>query len=375
MTRFLARAFVVLTLLLSVVPAQASSVLFMGQDPNVDFIGIGTLSRSNDGYLTTSGYYQVHPVCVGNGTSTSDPPANRLQTPTFTASGALWIHAQLKGGSASTANEQTLLLRSPDGVARILLRQTSTFGIFKLSTRNSAGTITDVATASTPALAATTITAFDLHIDYAGGAAQLYLAGTQVINFSGTLETDSATTLNQAEFMAADNKTAGCSGASTPPYPDFGTSTWTSWSQVMITDTQDTRGMVLMDLTPQANGTTQNCTGSAGNLTDNLYTTVESSSSNNQLCGFTTALTFPAGTWSVLAVGQSAVMARGTSGPQNFDWYTRVNSTDNLAGQTNNPGTSSTWFSRIWQTNPNTSAAWATGDIASGFNLGIKSLP
>jgi hypothetical protein len=28
----------------------------------------------------------------------------------------------------------------------------------------------------------------------------------------------------------------------------------------------------------------------------------------------------------------------------------------------------------MWATNPNTSAAWVIGDIASGFNLGIKSL-
>ena len=352
--------------------AQASNLLFAGSDGFVDFVPIGTCcGESNNGFIGGPGRATAG-LCVGNSTSTADPPASRAQMNTFTSVGALWFHANVKASSGATNNQQVLLIRSPDGVARILLRQTATFGTFKLSTRDSAGSITDVATA-TGALPAGTPTAVDLHVDYAGGAAQLYIgAATEVINFTGTLETDAATTLNQIELMSATdgNPVTGVDlDCSTPNY--------TIWSEVIVTDTQDTRDMILMPVNPAANGTTQNCSGgTAADLIDDMDATVVSSAANNQVCGFTTGLTFPSGTFNILGITQNARANTSPVGPQHLDFYMRVNATDNLAGLSLAPSlTINAGFSQLWSVNPHTSGPFAISDIAAGFNLGFKSLP
>ena len=81
-------------------------------------------------------------------------------------------------------------MRSPDGVSRIVLRQTGTYGQIKVSTRNAAGTITDLATASSNFSAAARN---DQKVNYtcsSSGGIALYIDGTSVISYSGNPCTD-----------------------------------------------------------------------------------------------------------------------------------------------------------------------------------------
>mgnify|MGYP003693715393 CR=1 FL=1 len=97
-------------------------------------------------------------------------------------------------------NVQALIVRSPDAVSRIIVRQTATIGVLKVSQRNAAGTITDLATAGS-AVTTGTNHQFDLKIDYSSsGGVDLYLDGVLVINYIGDPRTDAATQLNQVRF-------------------------------------------------------------------------------------------------------------------------------------------------------------------------------
>jgi hypothetical protein len=196
----------------------------------------------------------------------------------------------------------------------------------------------------------------------------MYLAGTQVINFSGNPCTDAATQLNQVEFASANGGAGGT----------VSNGGGTGWSEIIIAD-QDTRGMGLWTLNPTAAGNTQswtpNTVANVNKATINDTTNV-STGSNNALSEWTTPTSPPAGTWNVLAVVQEARVLRGTTGPQNFEWLLRTtDGTDHVTGSVN-PSTSFGNFSnQIWATNPFTTSAWAITDIAAGFNLGIESLP
>jgi hypothetical protein len=355
--------------------ADAFTLYFAGSE-DISFTSIGaaqTAIGSSCGVSIGCRSSFAHAaVQVGNGTSTSDPPANRLQTPTFSSVSTLWIHANFWSYSSTTgtSGEQALLIRSPDGVARILLRQTGTSGTLKASKRNAAGTITDLATAS-GTFPASTNTSLDLEIVYGCTSSDqvvLYLAGTQVINYTGaSICTDSATSLNQVEFMGVNNGTGNANSCNI-------TQT-TCWSEVIIADS-DTRGMGLWALAPQAAGNTQNTVGDVNPTAFNDANFV-STGSNNALSEWTTPTTAPSGTWNVQAVVQEARVLASTSGPQHFEWLARTkDGTDHVTGSVAPPIASFGNFNnQIWATNPHTSAAWVISDIASGFNLGIESLP
>lgn len=359
--------FLVCGVLLSSSPASATILFAGGEDTSVTRIGAAygnLLSSGRAGFARTS-------LGITNGGSTADPPPNRLQTPAFTATSTLWVHGQFLNGNSSTSvlnGQQSLIVRSPDGNARILVRQTGTAGTLKVSTRNIAGTITDLATASAGYVGGST-NAFDLFINYTcsgSGGVQMYLQGVQVINYTGNPCTDSATTLNQVEYLAFANTVGGVTCADT------------CWSELIVAD-EDTRGMALWTTNPAAAGNTQSWTPSTlANVNKAAISdsTVVSASTNNSISEWTVSNSIPTGSWSVKAVVQEARVQVGTTGPQHFEWVARTGGNDYVTGSLA-PTTSFTTFSnQIWLTNPSTSAAWSTTDItAAGFNLGIESLP
>jgi hypothetical protein len=331
---------------------EDTSFTFFGTTDFLAFGGGGTAGRTT---------YARGGVRIPSGTG--DPPTSRAQTPTFTSTSLVWIHGQASFGNsaASTNNVQALIVRSPDAVSRIIVRQTATIGVLKVSQRNAAGTITDLATAGS-AVTTGTNHQFDLKIDYSSsGGVDLYLDGVLVINYIGDPRTDAATQLNQVDL--------GC------PHPALTLAG--GWSEVIIAD-EDTRGMSLWTLAPVAAGNTQSWTpNTVGNINEVIIsdTTLVSTNVNDALSQWTTPTSAPSGNWGVKAIVQEARVRIGTTGPQHFDWSLRTASTDYVAGVSNAPLTSfSNFKNQLWTTNPNTSGAWAITDIASGFNLGIKSL-
>src|SRR5215469_12826145 len=122
-------------------PAFSAILWAGGEDTGI--VAVGSVGVSTNGGDFNASYARAALV-VGNTTSTSDPPANRITTlPATFAAGAqtnLWIHATFRPSvTTQTANEQALLVRSPDGVSRIVVRQTGTAGTLKVSSRNAAG--------------------------------------------------------------------------------------------------------------------------------------------------------------------------------------------------------------------------------------------
>ncbi|MCP3381234.1 hypothetical protein NLM31_12875 [Bradyrhizobium sp. CCGUVB4N] len=339
-------------------PATATILFASGEDTGFTLNG----SAAGSTFTGWRSNFARAAVNITNSATVADPPANRATTPTFTATSNLWLHAQVNSsGNTTTANQQTILVRSPDGVSRIVVRETGTAGQLKISTRNAAGTLTDLATASSTFASGGPIP-IDLYVNYTcsgSGGVQLYLSGAQVINYTGNPCTDSATQLNQAD-IAGTNTSSGY------------------WSEIIIAD-EDTRGMSLWTLYPVAAGNTQAWTPSTvGNINKGVINDATSigTSSNNALTEWTTPTSAPNGAWNVKAVVQEARTLVGTSGPLHFEWLIRtIDGSDNVTGSVAPTTSFASYSNQIWATNPHTSSAWSLSDIASGFNLGIESLP
>jgi hypothetical protein len=338
------------------------TILIAGGE-DTSFALVGTTGGASSGSTNIRTAYARVGLNIGGTGITADPPTNRWQTPAFAAQSTLWFHAQfgnLGSGTGTTSNAQ--MIRFLDGgTCRIIIRGTGTAGQLKISTRNNAGTITDLATSAAGAFNGliTGPVQVDVKIIYSvSGSVTVWIDSTQVVTYSGDVTTNSATTLDQVEFV---NTNAGLNGY---------------WSEVIVADA-DTRAMSLWTLAPQAAGNTQSWTpNTLGNINETTINdaTLISTSSNNSISEWTTPTSAPSGTWAVEAIVQEARVQVGLTGPQHFDWITRTGGSDFTAGVSVAPTTSFSNFKNIWATNPNTTAAWAIGDIASGFNLGIKSL-
>jgi hypothetical protein len=81
-------------------PVWATNILFDGGE-DISFTLIGSTSiNSGSQYRSSFARYGIGPV---SNASTADPPAARIQTPTFTAGATVWVHAQFFNGSGSNA--------------------------------------------------------------------------------------------------------------------------------------------------------------------------------------------------------------------------------------------------------------------------------
>ncbi len=333
-----------------------------GEDTSFSAPGAAVGIRNSSEYRTQ---FARLSLSFQNSTTVADPPANRGVSPTFTSAAHIWFRATVNviNAISTTANQHGLIFRSPDGVSRIILRQTGTGGQLKASTRNAAGTITDLATATANLVLATN-TELLVEINYVlSGAVNVWYNGVQVIAFSGDPRTDAATQLNQFDFANLNNGAA--------------TNSACQWSEFMVAD-QSLLGSALWTLVPQAAGATQSWTPNTlaninkANIND---TTSISTPTNNALSQWTLPSSAPTGSYAVLGVVQEARVEVGATGPQHFDWSAHISAADYVGGASNAPTTSFGNFGNfIWATNPATSSAWGVSDITGGLQLGIKAL-
>ena len=337
------------------------TVLFAGgEDTSGTTSGTVTIQTGSSNYDATFSRcaYQISG-------STADPPANRIAFPAFTGQSDFWTHFNFNGGvNSNTTAVNSVLCRWMDGsTARLLIRATATAGQLKLTSRNAAGTLTDLATGTSGGIpaGASTNHAIDIHIHYAvSGSVDVYCDGTNILSFSGDVTTNSATTLSALEWC----------GALLTSSQNFG-------SQFIVAD-EDTRGWKLWTLAPQAAGTNQNWTpntlANINKTTINDATSI-STTSNNTVTEWTAPTSVPTGSWDVKAIVQEARVERAATGPQHFDWVVRTGGSDFTAGISNAPSTSFGNFgNRLWLTNPNTTVAWTTSDLTTGIQFGIESL-
>jgi hypothetical protein len=127
------------------------------------------------------------------------------------------------------------------------------------------------------------------------------------------------------------------------------------------------------DARPVANGNTHNFdTGSPAASKVNETTLDDTTLDGSTTAGQIDQYTIPAitsGTFGIIAIGVSARMQKGTSGPSKMDLGTRVSGTDYWS--TDFSLAASWQTSQYWQTvDPSTSAAWT----ALPTNIGLKSV-
>jgi hypothetical protein len=339
--------------------ATTPNILFAGTE-DFDFTCTGSCSNSA-GSAINSNFVRTGFGAIGQNPVT-DPPTNYEQSAAFTAGSTLWIHANFYQNSSEVSNGQVLRVLSPDGVARIIVRNSAaTAGLYKLSTRNAAGTITDKVTASSACFNGSTPKTFDLYINYAvSGEVTLYCNGASIADFTGDVTTDSATQLNQIQLADAY----------------IGGAVQLVWSEVIVAD-GNTRNMRLMLLKPAANGNAVTWdTGGVSNINESTLddSTLNASGTAAQIQEYTVTAQSATPNLAVLDLWVNARAEVDTTGPQHVQGMVRTGSTDYTSSNLSPPQGTWGWISTHWTTNPNTSAAWTTGTLnGAGFNIGFKS--
>lgn len=321
----------------------------------------GNVTYTNNSTYFRSGY--ARGALSVNGSSTADPPGIRFRVLDFSsASSEFWLTGRVYYGSATIIDGiQLIRFLDGSGVARLVIRTVSASNQLKISTRTGAGSFSDLAT-STTYIAPNGSQKLDIYVKYAGdgtGQVTCYANGVSFLTYTGANTTDGATTLAGVEFSSF------ATSAVNPSY----------WSEV-VAATTDTRAMGLVTLTTSTAGNAQQWTGTASNVNQNTITNDAQfvySATANQIEQFKPGA-LPAGNWTVDAVVMAARALRGSQGPQNLQFVTRIGSTD-YTSASQQPSTSFGNLRSIQETNPGTSTAWITSDLAdTNLQYGVKSI-
>lgn len=212
-------------------------------------------------------------------------------------------------------------------------------------------------------LASNTLLQLDIHMRIAdtGGVFEAFVNGVQVAVYTGDTNLFSGSQVKTITLGQVYNGIAS-----------------TYWSQVIVTDTDDTRAMKLATLGPNADGALTEWTGSytdvdeIGTYNDGDYI---SSGTPNQVELFGMSdLSATAATLDVIAFVMAGRGRKGAAGPQNVQMALRTSGVDYFSG--NLPGLSPVFAAltqTIWPNNPSTSLPWSTSDI-NGIQAGFKSI-
>jgi hypothetical protein len=374
---------------LASIPSFAAVLWYGGEDTSMTAVGTVDVMTASNGFRSAFARTSLN---TSNSTTVADPPANRWASPQAATpcSNPCWIHAmfQVAGATAAgTLNQQALIVRSPDGVGRIVLRQTGTAGTLKFTKRNAAGTLTDLSpTTGSGTFASATGPSdvpiqMDLEIIYgctSGDTINLYYNSVLALSFTGaSICTDAATSLGAVDLAAMGN---GALLAANVCYPGAGE---TCWSEVILAS-EDTRSMSLATLTTGTSGATQNCTPNTPANVNKVAitdTSFVSTSSNNVICEFGGLTSPPAGIWGVKSVSMELRNLISTTGPQNLKYIAHVSGSDysGLSGCSN--PTMTTAFANYrcqMDLSPATGLVWGISEVFnSGSNLysfGFESL-
>ncbi len=211
---------------------------------------------------------------------------------------------------------------------------------------------------------------FDIHIsDYdvvGGGSVKIWFRGTLAFSVSGvTLATDGNTTINGIRFSGV-----GVEGSNT------GSVWYHTYSEVVVA-AQDTRGIDLVTLTPDANGNLDNWdVGGVSNINELVLddSTGNVSLTAGQIQQYTVVAP-PAGTYGVIALAVSVRAQKGSlGGPTKLDLGLRTNATDYWGSDINLPSTKQ-HLQTFFVTNPDTGVAFTIPELADpAFNIGMKSV-
>jgi len=356
---------VLLGLGLAIGPINAQATLLYAGGEDVDFscnggggCGIQTFAGTFRAGWAREAYQVAGTV--------SDPPTNRFATAVFSPVSTLWVHAQFCNFNpnscvtTTSGNAQMIRIMDSSGNPTLIVRGTGTAGQVKISSRTAGGAFTDLVTCSSAINAS--LQQLDLYVNYGtSGQVTLYNNSVQVCDYTGNVTNgDGATTLNQIEFSS----------------PFF----LGNWSEVIVATT-DTRAMARFTANTTGNGNTTSFSGtnvcsSIWNATAFNDASYGFSGTNNAIHECTINSAVPAGSYSVLGLVMSARVLVGTTGPQHFDFVTRIGGTDYMSSDFSPINSFSNITNYIQTTNPATSNPWAVSDFqAAGFNVGEQAKP
>ncbi|MDT7952829.1 MAG: hypothetical protein RQ966_15100 [Acetobacteraceae bacterium] len=290
------------------------------------------------------------------------PPANGTSPGSIRAIGAFssaafWLSARMRCGSNLGDNQRDLLsLQDAGGVTRLVLQYNSgsPFAVFQKV--NAAGTRTQLGSGFYLPLSPSPSTPdkIDLQVTYGvSGSLAIYVNGALAGSYAGDVTTDGATLL--AGFTLGPLANAAV-----------------SWSEVIVA-TADTRALGLVTLAPAALGATAQWTGTAASVSELSLNDADgvSTGTAGKVEEFTTG-SLPSGSFSVLGVVLAARAVTASGSPQHVDLGLKLGGTDYWSPD-QAVGTAYGRVAYDWETNPATSAAFTTADLAS-VGLALRSV-
>jgi hypothetical protein len=270
----------------------------------------------------------------------------------------LWMHAYIYQESVGATDY--IYFETTAGLAgwKIALESDGRYSVYKYS---GASWGSALATSASPVLASAG-GQIDVHLKInASGVFNVYKNGSAVVTYSGDTTGDRAN-CGQIHFYG---HTSG--------------SNKMDLSQVIVTDTVDTRGWVLATLTPNAVGDDTDWTGAYTDIADATYdettylsatltakistfdaTSIDASYTGATVKGVAVALRAEIDVASAITTLKAALRVSGT------DYLSST-----LAGPTNDAASHS--GQAIWETDPSTSAAWASNSAVNAIEVGLKS--
>lgn len=303
--------------------------------------------------------------------TTAWPQVNYLSNPTsFGNLSTFWFHSWFiipSSGAGVTLNAMPFIFTDAAGVGRLIIRTTAATGPLKISTRNAAGTITDLTLVTNLSPMVQNVAGkIDIFVNYStNGQVTIYWNGV-VMTDTGpgvNVTTDSATSLSF--FYLGSTLTNAAN---------------TYFGEIIVADT-DTRAARLWALQSSTAGNVQQWTGAGSNLNKVAINDATYISSNTvgQIEEFKLGLALPAGTWQVAALKLSSRALVGSSGPLHLQYVVRTGASPaDYTGGSWAPTGVGTFSSDVQNymlpNNPATLGPWTTGDLtAVTWNYGIVS--
>lgn len=334
--------------------------LFVGNEDH-DFSPIGACTVDT---ATTAARRTSYSRCSLKVASAA--PTDGWQGALSAVSSEFWLTARFSTVSSAYGFVRPYVISLLDGPTRRLVLTLQTGNLvqqdfWRLDKQNAANAITTLQTSTTMFPGDGSVNKIDVYVKYAvAGIVRVYIGGALIIDYSGDVTTDGATSLSS--FVLGQASVYG------PNYNIF-------WSEV-IASTEDTRSMGLISVWPAANGNTFGWTGSYASVDEVTLddTDVTTSSTANQLAQVTINTSGVTNNSAVRALILKARAAKGDTGPQNIQGNVRVAGTDYFTGTTALPVALAP-IPLTFTTNPATGVAWTRADIVdAGFNIGLKSI-
>lgn len=278
-------------------------------------------------------------------TEVSGASGDYAETPAWSAIQEVWVHFYLAENSSASE-----IMHLMDGTDAILKMQIAS-GSYKIFYLSAAATWTQIGSNVTVGAGSHY---FDIYFKSGAGsgAAGFYLDGVEKWTTTGATYTFSPD-VTSVRFERGSHDI--------------------QISQIAVRGESTIGGRVMQGYM-SGNGANTAWTGDFGNVdeavlneADYIYsgTATQVETFSHTLVGATTG-------YVPVAVCVSARAKRGATGPQNFQLALRSGSTDYFSA-TKSLGLGYTAAQNIWETNPDTSAAWATSQLAA-LQPGVKSI-